>query len=161
MRFLTPLVLLTLAPALAAPLLTSKASVAEGNFCKTYSCVLTDRRVNLPETLGLLAYTYSISGGVLSVSRESNMSIIGASLDLPAAQWSKPLVANFLRSFVGLTVEPSALRRCIRLATDTGSSVPTPLVSGKQGAMSFAVECRAERGRHVSLVVIDQSFEPR
>ena len=161
MRLLTSLVLMILAPAMAAPLLTTKSSVAEGNFCKTYKCVLTDRSVVLPETMATLSYVYKVTGGVLAIGRESNMSIYSASLYVPPTSWSKPIVGDFFRNFIGLSADQNSLRRCVRLAAYTGSSVPTPLINGTKSGMSFAVECRAEQGGLVSLTVLDQSFQPR
>ena len=161
MQSLPLMALIIFSTALASPLLTTRSSVAEGSFCKTYGCVLTDRRVDFPETLATLSYTYNVTGGVLDIGRESNMSIFRASLSIPAASWGKPLVDDFLRNFLGLTVDPNSLRRCVRLAAYTGSSVPTPLISGTSGSMSFSVGCAAERSGRIALTVFDQSFQPR
>ncbi|GGR17442.1 hypothetical protein GCM10008957_32680 [Deinococcus ruber] len=150
-----------LSTAAATPLLSSKTSVVQGNFCTTYACTLRDRRTILPETLGLLSYTYAIHGGTLIVGRESNMAIISASLDLPPSSWNQSVVRDFLRNFIGLQIEPNTLRRCVRLAMYTGSSVPTPLISGTQGTLSFSADCQAQASGNVLLTVQDQSFQPR
>jgi hypothetical protein len=160
MRFLPLLTLLAYTTATATPLLTTKASVAEGNFCKTYVCSLKGREVILPETLGILHYSYFVKGGTLIVNRESNMSIVSTFLNVPVASWNKPIVNDFLQNFIGLIVEPNSLRKCVRLAAYTGSSVPAPLISGTQGGISFSVDCRAEQAGYISITILDKSFEP-
>ncbi|WP_189091601.1 hypothetical protein [Deinococcus ruber] len=162
MRLLPFAALLLLSSVAAAtPLLTTKASVAEGTFCALYACALTNRTTVLAETLGLLSFSYVVKGGILIVGRESNMAIISASLNVSPSSWDKPVVRDFLRSFIGLQIEPNSLRRCVRLAMYTGSSIPTPLINGTQGAVSFSVDCQAQSASTVALTVHDQSFQPR
>lgn len=153
--------LLALSTAGAAPLLSSKASVAEGNFCKTYHCTLRERREVAPETMGLIYHAYAVRGGTLGVGRTHDRAIISGTLTLPPGAWNTPVVTDFLRSFAGVSVEPALLRGCVRRAMSTGSSVPTPLLKGNLTSVAFSVECQAVPGGQVSLSVLDENFEPR
>ncbi|GGB83218.1 hypothetical protein [Deinococcus soli (ex Cha et al. 2016)] len=157
---LLPLLLIG-SSALAAPLLTTTASVAEGNFCKTYACALVDRQEVAPETMGLLYYHYQIKGGALSVGRTHDKAIISGTLTIPAAQWNTAVVQDFFRNFTGMNLGGEALRRCVRLAIYTGNSVPTSLMKGRAGQMNVEVTCLAVKGGQVALTVGDANFQPR
>ncbi len=136
-------------------MIQSKASVAEGNFCKTYQCQLLQRSVVMPETMHTLSYEYRVKGGMLTVGRLSTMEIFSGSLTIPAAQWNTPLVRDFFRNFAGVTPEPSTLRACVRKALNSGSEVPTMLASGTVAGIGYQAECQAQKGGLVSLTVMD------
>lgn len=143
------------ATAQAAPLLQSKASVAEGNFCRTYTCQFVSRTVVAPETMHTLSFDYRVKGGTLLVGRLSNMEIISGSLYVPAHQWNTPVVRDFFRNFIGLTPEPATLRACVKKALSTGSSIPTPISSGTVSGVGYRAECFATKTGEVGFIVMD------
>ncbi|GGO40345.1 hypothetical protein [Deinococcus humi] len=71
------------------------------------------------------------------------------------------MVQDFFRNFTGITLGGEALRRCVRLATYTGNSVPTPLMKGRLEQMNVEVTCLALKGGQVDLTVEDADFQPR
>lgn len=154
MRNLYLLLALT-STALAAPLLQTKSSVAEGNFCKTYGCSLVRRTVVMPETMHTFSYEYAVQGHTLMVGRLYTKDIYFGALYLPASQWNSPVVRDFFSNLAGLTPEPSTLRACVKAVLSSGSNRPTPISSGKVGGIGFIAECRAERGGQVSFTVMD------
>lgn len=156
------LLLISLATsALAAPLLGTKGSVAEGGLCRAYGCALRERAVTFPETMGLISHAYTLRGGTLVVGRTHDMAIISASLTIPAAAWNTPLVQDFTRTFAGVAVEPSVVRACVKRALGGASPAGTPLISGRVQGRAFDVFCSPENGGKVTLSVEDLTFEPR
>ncbi|WP_022803211.1 hypothetical protein [Deinococcus ficus] len=154
MRFL-PLIATLTASAAAAPLIQSKASVAEGNFCKTYQCQLLQRSVVAPETMHTLSYEYRVTGGTLTVGRLSTMEIFTGALTIPAGQWNTPMVRDFFRNFAGVTPEPSSVRACVRNALNSGLEGTAMLARGTVAGIGYQAECQAQRGGRVRLTVRD------
>jgi len=154
MRVLPFLFALTLS-AQAAPLIQSKASVAEGQFCKTYQCLLLQRSVSFPETMNMLVYDYALNRAKLTVIRYSNMEIFSGALSVPVAQWNTPVVQDFFRNFAASTPEPSTLRACIKRAVSSGSPYGTELLRATVGGVSYSAECRAAQGGTIVLTIRD------
>jgi hypothetical protein len=167
MRRFTAFLALAAGLASAAPLVGTRASVAEGRFCQTYGCALVERSVNLPETLNLIGYRYAVIGGELVVGRVGGTDIYAASLTLPLAMIGSKLVRDFAVSMQGEAFDSAALKRCLALAQvgqlprsfghltiRTGPIYPNDV-------LGVTTTCERLPGNRVRLSIDDAGFEPR
>ncbi|MFB9994479.1 hypothetical protein ACFFLM_21210 [Deinococcus oregonensis] len=93
----------------AAPLLGTKGSVAESNFCKTYECLLIDKLSVRP---AWTAYTYYLkTGAKLYILRsfDENRIQIASLYDSSAGS---TMTDNFQKSFIGGVIPLPLFRGC-------------------------------------------------
>lgn len=172
-RLLTVLVLILLGPATfavgaAGLLLGGTRSVHESEFCRAHGCTFFSSGLipAIPDTgtFDFKAYEYTLASGArLSAGRMPDMTLFMADLSLGAAGLDRPgagrLVADFTRTFAGVTFEPRLLAACAARAKRTGGS---SLARGKlPNGEPYSVTCMHDARRGLVIGLYDEWYAPR